>query len=101
TAVPPLLSELALREATDIVLPLAELTGLELPDLHLSDLHALDLPELAPDRTPAGGAPGFVTGAPGGTPAADTPALTPGVIPPEFMNAVGAQVKELTREEPF
>lgn len=103
TAVPPLLSELALNSATDIVLPLAELAGLELPDLHLSDLHALDLPAgtpsaAAPGRPPA---PGFVTGAPGGTPTADTPALTPGVIPPEFMNALGAQVKELTREEPF
>ncbi|WP_280435607.1 N-acetylmuramoyl-L-alanine amidase [Nocardia carnea] len=103
TAVPPLLTELALNSATDIVLPLAELTGLDLPDLHLSDLQALDLPGLAPGRIPGRQqVPGFVTGdSGGGTPAADTPALTPGVIPPEFMNAVGAQVKELTREEPF
>ncbi|MFI1464481.1 N-acetylmuramoyl-L-alanine amidase [Nocardia carnea] len=107
TAVPPLLTEQALSNATDIVLPLAELTGLELPDLRLSDLQALDLSGLAPADSPSGPAsgrqvPGFVTGAPGGgTPSADTPALTPGVIPPEFMNAVGAQVKELTREEPF
>ncbi len=107
TAVPPLLTEQALNNATDIVLPLAELTGLELPDLRLSDLQALDLSGLAPADPPPGQtsgrqAPGFVTGSPGsGTPSADTPALTPGVIPPEFMNAVGAQVKELTREEPF
>ncbi|MFI5714982.1 N-acetylmuramoyl-L-alanine amidase [Nocardia sp. NPDC051750] len=110
TAVPPLLTELALKSAPDIVLPLAELTGLDLPDLHLSDLQALDLPGLTPAPTnagPGGRMPGrrpglgFVTEAPGGTPSADTPALTPGVIPPEFMNAVGAQVKELTREEPF
>ncbi|WP_348536679.1 N-acetylmuramoyl-L-alanine amidase [Nocardia carnea] len=110
TAVPPLLTQLALKNAPDIVLPLGELTGLDLPDLHLSDLQALDLPGLTPSPTspgPGAGMPGrrpglgFVTGGPGGTPAADTPALTPGVIPPEFMNAVGAQVKELTREEPF
>lgn len=110
TAVPPLLSELALKNAPDIVLPLGELTGLDLPDLHLSDLQALGLPGITPTPTsPGPGTPipgrqpglGFVTGGPGGTPAADTPALTPGVIPPEFMNAVGAQVKELTREEPF
>ncbi len=104
TAVPPLLTEQALSNATDIVLPLAELTGLELPDLRLSDLQALDLSGLPPAETPSGPisggqVPGFVTD--GGTPSADTPALTPGVIPPEFMNAVGAQVKELTREEPF
>ncbi|MEU4314809.1 N-acetylmuramoyl-L-alanine amidase [Nocardia sp. NPDC024068] len=109
TAVPPQLSELALKSAPDIVLPLGELTGLDLPDLHLSDLQSLGLPGATPDGPPVPGrqlpgrAPGlgFVTEAPGGTPAADTPALTPGIIPPEFMNAVGAQVKELTREQPF
>ncbi|MEU1984610.1 N-acetylmuramoyl-L-alanine amidase [Nocardia sp. NPDC019395] len=110
TAVPPMLTELALQNAPDIVLPLAELTGLDLPDLHLSDLQALDLPGLTPAPTqtgPGGRMPGRRPGlgsiaeAPGAAPAADTPALTPGVIPPEFMNAVGAQVKELTREEPF
>ncbi|MGI5222056.1 N-acetylmuramoyl-L-alanine amidase [Nocardia sp. CA-290969] len=110
TAVPPLLTQLALKNAPDIVLPLGELTGLDLPDLHLSDLQALGLPGITPSPTspgPGAGMPGrqpglgFVTAAPGGTPAADTPALTPGVIPPEFMNAVGAQVKELTREQPF
>ncbi|MGW0178601.1 N-acetylmuramoyl-L-alanine amidase [Nocardia sp. NPDC003345] len=108
TAVPPRLSELALKSAPDIVLPLGELSGLDLPDLRLSDLQSLGMPgatpnEPVPGRQLPGRAPGlgFVTEAPGATPAADTPALTPGIIPPEFMNAVGAQVKELTREQPF
>ncbi|GGL25328.1 N-acetylmuramoyl-L-alanine amidase [Nocardia jinanensis] len=110
TAVPPQLTELALRTAPDIVLPLGELTGLDLPDLRLADLQALGLPGLSPNGTTTPTDPsrrlpgrqpglGFVTE--GGTPSADTPALTPGVIPPEFMDAVGAQVKELSRDQPF
>lgn len=94
TAVPPQLTELALRSAPDILLPLGELTGLDLPDLRLSDLRALGMPDL-----PA--TPGLIAGGTGATPSADTPALTPGVIPPEFIDAVGAQVKELSREQPF
>ncbi|MCP2291238.1 LGFP repeat-containing protein [Nocardia amikacinitolerans] len=31
----------------------------------------------------------------------DTPALTPGALPPELIDQVGAQVKELSRETPF
>ncbi|NUP27424.1 MAG: hypothetical protein HOQ44_12175, partial [Nocardia sp.] len=110
TAVPPQLTELALKSAPDTVLPLGELTGLDLPDLRLADLHALGLPGLTPNGTTTPTDPGrrlpgrqpglgFVTE--GGNPPADTPALTPGVIPPEFMDAVGAQVKELTRDQPF
>ncbi|MCX0270212.1 N-acetylmuramoyl-L-alanine amidase [Nocardia zapadnayensis] len=110
TAVPPQLTELALRNAPDTVLPLGELTGLDLPDLRLGDLQALGVPGLTPNGTTTPADPsrrlpgrqpglGFVTE--GGPPPADTPALTPGVIPPEFMDAVGAQVKELHREQPF
>ncbi|MFE7798433.1 N-acetylmuramoyl-L-alanine amidase [Nocardia sp. NPDC057440] len=36
---------------------------------------------------------------PGTTP--DTPALAPGAVPPDLIDQVGAQVKELTRETPF
>ncbi|MGW6336563.1 N-acetylmuramoyl-L-alanine amidase [Nocardia rhamnosiphila] len=110
TAVPPQLTELALRGAPDTVLPLGELTGLDLPDLRLGDLQALGVPGITPNGTTTPTDPsrrlpgrqpglGFVTE--GGPPPADTPALTPGVIPPEFMDAVGAQVKELNREQPF
>ncbi|WP_297619239.1 N-acetylmuramoyl-L-alanine amidase [Nocardia sp.] len=39
------MAEVALATAPDLVLPLRELTGLNLPDLHLSDLRMLPLPK--------------------------------------------------------
>ncbi|WP_230329232.1 N-acetylmuramoyl-L-alanine amidase [Nocardia aurantiaca] len=42
------MAEVALSSAPDIVLPLRELTGLNLPDLHLSDLRMLPLPKSIP-----------------------------------------------------
>ncbi|MFJ9364191.1 N-acetylmuramoyl-L-alanine amidase [Nocardia sp. NPDC101769] len=42
------MAEVALSSAPDIVLPLRELTGLDLPDLHLSDLRMLPLPKSIP-----------------------------------------------------
>ncbi|WP_238847026.1 N-acetylmuramoyl-L-alanine amidase [Nocardia arthritidis] len=51
-AVPAQLAEVVLSQAPDIVLPLRELTGLNLPDLHLSDLRMLPLPTSIP--VPAG-----------------------------------------------
>ncbi|MFI9511477.1 N-acetylmuramoyl-L-alanine amidase [Nocardia sp. NPDC052566] len=47
-AVPAQLAEVVLSQAPDIVLPLRELTGLDLPDLHLSDLRMLPLPASIP-----------------------------------------------------
>ncbi|MFD6155614.1 N-acetylmuramoyl-L-alanine amidase [Nocardia sp. NPDC060256] len=47
-AVPAQLAEVVLNSAPDIVLPLRELTGLDLPDLHLSDLRMLPLPASIP-----------------------------------------------------
>ena len=47
-AVPAQLAEVALASVPDIVLPLRELTGLDLPDLHLSDLRMLPLPASIP-----------------------------------------------------
>ncbi|WP_317983907.1 N-acetylmuramoyl-L-alanine amidase [Nocardia colli] len=47
-AVPAQLAEVVLNLAPDIVLPLRELTGLDLPDLHLSDLRMLPLPASIP-----------------------------------------------------
>nr|WP_254854173.1 N-acetylmuramoyl-L-alanine amidase [Nocardia donostiensis] len=47
-AVPAELAEVVLANAPDIVLPLAELTGLPLPDLRLSDLRKLPLPASVP-----------------------------------------------------
>ncbi len=188
-AIPAQFAEVALSSAPDVVLPLRELTGLNLPDLRLSDLRKLPLPrsvhvppglplppgvqlpseiplpqfgETRPTavqpapRRPSAGNPGFIAGphdgspadpgtapvpagpdpapgsgsapkpadagspsapaapgsattdsgkfpsadpAPGTDPAA--PALTPGGVPPELADQLGAQVKELTRETPF
>lgn len=150
-AIPAQLAEVALASAPDIVLPLRELTGLNLPDLRLSDLRKLPLPKSIPvppglpappgvqlpseiplpqfgDRTtttpsptpyagpvtpqapapaasPAHAGPGFIAAPldpariPGTDPAA--PALSPGAVPPDMADQVGAEVKELTRDTPF
>ncbi|WP_280272328.1 N-acetylmuramoyl-L-alanine amidase [Nocardia wallacei] len=47
-AIPAQLTEVALASAPDVVLPLRELTGLDLPDLRLSDLRKLPLPRAVP-----------------------------------------------------
>lgn len=47
-AIPAQLAEVALASAPDLVLPLRELTGLNLPDLRLSDLRKLPLPKSIP-----------------------------------------------------
>ncbi|MBF6286622.1 N-acetylmuramoyl-L-alanine amidase [Nocardia cyriacigeorgica] len=47
-AVPAQLAEVVLNSAPDIVLPLRELTGLNLPDLRLSDLRRIPLPASVP-----------------------------------------------------
>ncbi|MDN2502346.1 hypothetical protein FHY52_37515, partial [Nocardia nova] len=59
-----------------------------------------------PTRTPAAHAgPGFIAApldpaqVPGADPAA--PALSPGALPPDMADQVGAEVKELTRDTPF
>ncbi|MFR9752741.1 N-acetylmuramoyl-L-alanine amidase [Nocardia sp. 004] len=149
-SVPTQLTEIALTQAPDTVLPLRELNGLDLPDLRLSDLRMLETPESVP--APAGlplpteprlpeefplpsdnsGQPAAPETTPVPAPhrpqppaarilaanprdtrlladpvrlqpgtTADTPALSPGAIPPELMDQVGAQVKELSSEKPF
>ncbi len=51
-AIPAQMAEVALASAPDVILPLRELTGLDLPDLHLSDLRKIPLPRAIP--IPAG-----------------------------------------------
>lgn len=54
-AIPAQMAEVALDSVPDIVLPLRELTGLDLPDLRLSDLRMLPLPrsiQIPPDLIP-------------------------------------------------
>ncbi|MEV0296594.1 N-acetylmuramoyl-L-alanine amidase [Nocardia sp. NPDC050710] len=71
-----------------------------------------DLAAVPSGTAPAPTAPGQITHSPGtrfiadptqlepGT-TPDTPALAPGAVPPELINQVGAQVKELSRDTPF
>nr|WP_246829433.1 N-acetylmuramoyl-L-alanine amidase [Nocardia transvalensis] len=47
-AIPAQLAEVALASAPDVVLPLREFTGLDLPDLRLSDLRKIPLPRAIP-----------------------------------------------------
>ncbi|WP_280502928.1 N-acetylmuramoyl-L-alanine amidase, partial [Nocardia farcinica] len=110
-AVPAQLAEVALGQASDITLPLRELTGLDLPELRLSDLRELALPGTTPAETtrpdaasPAPAPAPAAIAAPGGLPGdltPDSPALAPGVLPRELLDRLGAQVKELSRDEPF
>src|SRR5690606_15756117 len=108
-AVPAQLAEVALGQASDITLPLRELTGLDLPELRLSDLRELALPGTTPAETtrPDAASPApapAAIAAPGGLPGdltPDSPALAPGVLPRELLDRLGAQVKELSRDEPF
>ncbi|WP_232850587.1 N-acetylmuramoyl-L-alanine amidase [Nocardia acididurans] len=171
------MTEVVLASSPDIVLPLRELTGLNLPDLRLSDLRMIPLPKSVhvpqgllpgvdlpseiplPDLSGTGAgtapasfaptepltaAPGFIArrqqpgddqtlpapadpalpapadpgtvpvdpnaaaapesgtaAIPGLTGDPSTPALSPGAVPRELVNQVGAQVKELSRETPF
>lgn len=116
-AVPTQISEVALAQLPDIVIPLKELTGLDLPDLRLSDLKKLPLPTEIP--VPQGlplpegitlpstiRVPTELLPAP---PTTDTPAP---VLPPADAAApvapqsapgtdLGAAVKEITRDTPF
>ncbi|WP_245713528.1 peptidoglycan recognition protein family protein [Nocardia vaccinii] len=48
SAIPARFAEVVLSSAPDAVLPLHELSGLNLPDLHLSDLRRLPLPSSVP-----------------------------------------------------
>ncbi|MFF3568209.1 peptidoglycan recognition protein family protein [Nocardia jiangxiensis] len=57
SAIPAHFAEVVLSSAPDAILPLHELTGLNLPDLHLSDLRRLPLPssiQIPPGLLPPG-----------------------------------------------
>ncbi|MFM1726485.1 N-acetylmuramoyl-L-alanine amidase [Rhodococcus sp. PAM 2766] len=94
------IAEVVLASVPDIVIPLKELTGLDLPDLRLGDLPlpheiplpgggTLTLPSLTPLAPPA---------APGETTPGDIAAPVPGEVSPETL---GATVKEVTQDTPF
>ena len=93
------IAEVVLASVPDIVIPLKELTGLDLPDLRLGDLplpHEIPLPGggtlTLPSLTPLA-PPTAPSTAPG-----DIAAPAPGVVSPETL---GATVKEVTQDTPF
>ncbi|QBJ96683.1 cold-shock protein [Rhodococcus sp. ABRD24] len=89
------IAEVVLSSLPDIVIPLKELTGLNLPDIRLRDLQ---LPEEIP--IPGGGTiplpPELTTPAAPGDIAAPTP--VPDAVTPDRL---GATVKEVTQDTPF
>ncbi|WP_458683033.1 N-acetylmuramoyl-L-alanine amidase [Prescottella equi] len=93
------IAEVVLASVPDIVIPLKELTGLDLPDLRLGDLplpHEIPLPGggtlTLPSLTPLA-PPTAPSTAPG-----DIAAPVPGEVSPETL---GATVKEVTQDTPF
>ncbi|WP_255450128.1 N-acetylmuramoyl-L-alanine amidase [Skermania sp. ID1734] len=92
-AIPTKIAQVALASMPDIVIPVKELTGLNLPDLHLSDLKKIKLPDKIP--LPDGLFPAPTPG--------DTSApvqLGPDQLP-SGVSDLGATVKEITRDSPF
>ncbi|GAB2640197.1 N-acetylmuramoyl-L-alanine amidase [Prescottella soli] len=95
-SIPTQIAEVVLASVPDIVIPLKELTGLDLPDIHLRDL---PLPTEIP--LPGGGSiplPSLTAPAAPGDIAAPAPTPEATTIPADQL---GATVKEITRDEPF
>lgn len=86
-AVPTKLAQIALSQLPDLVVPVRELTGLDLPDLRLADLRQLPLPdsvplpELSPDEAAR--------------------SVDPEELPSDLADQLGATVKEITQDTPF
>ncbi|TQF74799.1 cold-shock protein [Rhodococcus spelaei] len=124
SAVPTQIAEVALAKIPDIVIPLKEITGLDLPDVRLSDLKKLPLPSEIPlpQNLPLPGGitlPETLKLPLDALPSAPAPALTPAPadvaapLPPASTapqaqaptagveEQVGTAVKEITRDTPF
>ncbi|MFF0816258.1 N-acetylmuramoyl-L-alanine amidase [Rhodococcus sp. NPDC003318] len=111
-AIPTQIAEIALTQVPDIVIPIRDLTGLDLPDLRLSDLRKLPVPTEIP--VPQGlplpegiTLPETITLPTGLLPAATGDVAQP-VAPstaapavPDPETELGAAVKEITRDTPF
>ncbi|MGC0366889.1 uncharacterized protein with LGFP repeats [Rhodococcus sp. 27YEA15] len=94
-AVPPQIAEVLLASVPDIVIPVKELTGLDLPDINLGDLKNLRLPTDIP-LPPGITLPTDLFPTP---PAPDGDVKETAPVPP--ADQPGAVVKELTRDTPF
>ncbi|WP_338325453.1 N-acetylmuramoyl-L-alanine amidase [Prescottella subtropica] len=95
--VPTQISEIVLAAVPDIVIPVKELTGLDIPDIRLRDLPipteiplpgggSLELPSLTAPTAPSDIA---------------EPTPAPDSVVPDPAQQLGATVKEITRDEPF
>ena len=85
--VPTKLAEIALSQVPDLVVPVHELTGLDLPDLRLADLKRLPLPDSVP--------------LPDLSPDEASRPVNPEELPPDLADRLGATVKEITQDTPF
>ena len=85
--VPTKLAEIALSQVPDLVVPVHELTGLDLPDLRLADLKQLPLPDSVP--------------LPDLSPDEASRPVNPEELPPDLADQLGATVKEITQDTPF
>ena len=84
---PTKLAEIALSQVPDLVVPVHELTGLDLPDLRLADAEAA---AAAGFRAVARSLPDEVS-----------PPVNPEELPPHLADRLGATVKEITQDTPF
>ncbi|WP_249643816.1 N-acetylmuramoyl-L-alanine amidase [Nocardia sputi] len=113
TATPVQLAEVGLAATAEVVVPVRDLTGLDLPDLRELPMPAsipLPIPlPLPPDislpdqNAGAPSASGTVPGDPGpgsiADPTDNTPEAAP--VPADQADRFGAPVREITRDEPF
>lgn len=95
-SVPTQIAEVLLGSASDIVIPLGELTGLDLPDIRLGDL-----PLSSDTAIPGTGSLGFPQPTTPDTPDGSTPEAPTETTIPDPSGEPGATVKEIRRDDPF
>ena len=93
-AVPTQIAEVLLASVPDIIIPVKELTGLDLPDINLGDLRNLKLPTEIP-------LPPGITLPTELFPAPAAPGAPTETDPVPSEEEPGAVVKEVTRDTPF
>lgn len=87
------IASILLKTVPDVVIPIKQLTGLDLPDLRLSDLTTLPGGLKLPIALPGG---------PGQPDVTDPSTLVnPGALPSDLYDKLGTEVKEIRRDTPF
>jgi uncharacterized protein with LGFP repeats len=92
------MASVLLKTVPDVVIPIKQLTGIDIPDLRLSDITALPLPAgLELPKLPLS-----LPGLPGQPAITDPSAvINPGSLPSDVAEKFGTEVKEIRRDEPF